>query len=55
MAIPLALQPHVQVLEVGLQVLPVLLLRDPIHPHRRMTPLAVIGLFQGRDINQMHQ
>ena len=32
MAVPLGLQPRVQVLEVGLQVLPVLLLGDPIHP-----------------------
>src|SRR5215831_1306751 len=34
MAVPLGLQPCVQVLEVRLQALSILLLRDPIHAHR---------------------
>jgi hypothetical protein len=54
-AILLRLQPRVQVLEVSLQVLPVLLLRDPIHVHRRRTALAMVGPFQGRHVNQMRQ
>ena len=55
MAIPLRLQPRVQVLEVRLQVLPVLLLRDPIHAHRRILRMPVIGALQGRHIDQMRQ
>ena len=55
MAIALRLHPRVQILEVSLQVLPVLLLRDPIHTHRRILAHAVIGSLQGRHIDQMRQ
>ena len=47
MAIPLRLQPRVQVLEVRLQALSVLLLGDPIHPYRRVCTLAAIGSLAG--------
>jgi hypothetical protein len=55
MAIPIRLHPRVQVLEVRLQRLPVLLLRDSIHAHRRILAHAVIGSFQGRHIEEMRQ
>ena len=55
MAILLRLQPRVQLLEVRLQVLPVLLLRDPIHAHRRICTLAAIGALESGHINQMRQ
>jgi hypothetical protein len=55
MAVLLALQPRVQILEVRLQVLPVLRLCDPIHAHRRRTALAMVGPFQGRHVNQMRK
>ena len=55
MAISLRHEPRVQVLEVCLQRLPVLLLRDSIHAHRRILAHAVIGSFQGRPIDQMRQ
>ena len=55
MAVPLRLQPPVQVLEVRLQALPVLLLGDPIHPHRRVPTLAAIGALKGRHIDEMRQ
>ena len=55
MAIPLRLQPRVQPLEVRLQLLPVVLLRDPIHAHRRVRTLPAIRAFQGRHIDQMRQ
>jgi len=37
----LFLQPGVEVLEVRLQVLPIRLLRDPIHPYRTHTWLDI--------------
>jgi len=43
MAITLCLHPLVQVPEVSLQVLPILLLRDPIHTYRGILPAAAIG------------
>lgn len=52
MAISLRHEPRVQILEVCLQRLPVLLLRDPIHAHRRILAHAVIGSFQGRHIGR---
>ena len=55
MAVPLRLQPRMQVLEVASRCLPVLLLRDPIHPHRRIGTLAAIGSLQGWHIDQMRQ
>ena len=55
MTIALRLQPLVQVLQVVQQALPVLLLRDPIHAHRRILPQPVIGACQGRHIDQMRQ
>ena len=55
MAIPLGLQPCVQILEIVLQVLPVCLLGDPIHPHRRIGTLATVSSFEGRYIDQLCQ
>jgi len=55
MAITLRLQPRVQVLEIGLQLLPVLLLGDPIHAHRRILAHALIGSLQSRHIDEMRQ
>ena len=55
MAISLRLHPRVEVLEVHLQRLPVLLLRDPIHAYRRILAHAVVGSFQGRHIDEMRQ
>ncbi len=43
MAVPLFLQPCVQLLEGCLQVLPVLFLGDPIHSYRRIGTLTAIG------------
>jgi hypothetical protein len=45
----------VQVLEISLQLLPVLLLRDSIHAYRRILSTAAIGPLQGRHIDQMRQ
>jgi Resolvase, N terminal domain len=42
MAVPLRLQPFVQVLEIRLQVLPVLVLGNPIHTHRCVCTLTVV-------------
>ena len=55
MAIALRLHPCVQVLEMSLPILPVLLLRDPIHTHRRILSHAVVGALQGRHIDEMCQ
>src|SRR5437867_7137220 len=55
MPITLRLQPLVQVLKPHLQILSVLLLRRPIHAHRRTFALAVVGASQGRHIDQMRQ
>jgi hypothetical protein len=55
MAISLRLHPCVQVLEVCLQILPVLLLRDPIHTDRRILSHAVVGALQSRHIDKMCQ
>src|SRR5262249_62026850 len=54
-AIALPLQPRMQVLQVDLQGLPILLLRDAIDPHRRIGTLAAIGSFQGWPIDQLCQ
>jgi len=40
---------------LALQLLPVLLLRDPVHPYRRILAHAVIGTLQSRYIHQMRQ
>jgi hypothetical protein len=45
----------VQVLEISLQLLPVLLLRDSIHAYRSILPTAAIGPLQGWHIDQMRQ
>ena len=55
MPIPLGLQPFVQILQVLLQLLPVLLLRDPIHPHRPILADASVGPQERRHIYQMRQ
>jgi hypothetical protein len=55
MAIPLRLQPGMQSLEVGLQVVPVVLLCDPIHTHRRIRTRSAISSCQSRHIHQMRQ
>jgi len=55
MAISLRLHAGVQVLEISLQILPVRLLRDPIHAHRRILAHAVIGPLQSRHIDPMRQ
>jgi len=39
----------------SLEILPVLLLRDPIHAHRRILAHAVVGPLQGRHIDPMRQ
>ena len=43
-------RPRVQVLEIRLQVLPVLFLGDPIDPNRCVCPLTVIGTCEGRTL-----
>jgi hypothetical protein len=48
-------QPLVQRPEVPLQVLPVLLLGDPVHPHRRLLAQTAVGPLQRRHIDQMGQ
>jgi hypothetical protein len=55
MAISLRLHPGVQVLEISLQLLSVLLLRDSIHADRSILSTAAIGPLQGRPIDQMRQ
>ena len=55
MPIPLLLQAYVQILEVSLQVPPVLFLRDAIHPYRRVRPRAALRSFQGWHIDQLCQ
>ena len=55
MAITLRLHPCVQVPEVRLQILPVLLLRHPIHAYRSILSTAAIGPLQGWHIDQMRQ
>ena len=55
MAISLRLHPCVQVLEIRLQILPVLFLRDSIRTHRRIVAHAVVGTLQSRHINSMRQ
>ncbi len=54
-AISLRHHPLVQVAEVVLQGLPVLLLRDPIHTHRRILAHASIGAHQGWHVDEMCQ
>ena len=55
MPVRLRPQPLVQVPDVTGQILPVLLLRDAIDPHRRILAQAVIGTFQRIWIQQMRQ
>ena len=55
MTIALRPQPLVQVLEVVYQVLPVVLLGDPIHAHRNVLALSIVRAVQGRLIEQMSQ
>jgi hypothetical protein len=49
------LQPLVQILHVGQQVLPVILLGDLIHAHRSILTLSVIRTQQGRHTDEMCQ
>jgi hypothetical protein len=49
------LQPLVQVLQTTPKVLPILLLRESIHTHRRVLAETMIGSFQGRHIDKMRQ
>ena len=55
MTISLRLHPDVQVLEIPLQLLPVLLLGNPIHTDRRSPSHAPVGSLQGGHIDQMRQ
>ena len=55
MTIPLRLHPFVQISEGTLQILPLRLLRDSIHPDRRILAAATIGAFSGWHLNQMSQ
>jgi hypothetical protein len=55
MAVLLRLQPCVQPLEMRFQLLPVWLLRDPIHASRRVSTLPAIRAFEGRHIDAMRQ
>ena len=55
MSIALRLQPLVQDPEVPPEVLPVLFLRDAIHPHRRVLAGTAIGAHQGRHIDEVCQ
>ena len=55
MAISRRLHPCVQILEVRLQVLPVLFLRDSIHADRRILSHAMVGPLQGWHIDSMCQ
>ena len=54
-SIPLRLQPGVQALEIALQVSPVRLLGDSIHPCGRTLANAVIGDLQRGHIHQMRK
>ena len=54
-SIPLRPEPLVQVLEIALQVLPVLVLGDAIHPNRSVLPDAPVGGLQRGHIQQMCQ
>jgi len=54
-SIPLRLQPPVQVPEILLQVLPVVVLRDSVYPHRRTPTDAPIGSLQRGHIDQMRK
>ena len=55
MPIPLGPQPGAQVLKIALQVLPILVLGDPIHPDCRILADTPVGGRQRRHINQMRQ
>jgi hypothetical protein len=44
-----------QILKVSLQVPPIRLLGDAIHPHRRLCTLTAIGSLEGWHIDQMCQ
>jgi len=55
MPIPLRPQPRLEVLKSCLQALAILLLRDPIHTHRRAFALAPVGSCQGRHVDKLRQ
>jgi hypothetical protein len=49
------LHPLVQILELLLQALPVLLVSDSIHPHRRVLADSTVGPLQRGHIQQIRQ
>ena len=49
------LQPPTEVLKICLQVSSIRFLGDPVHPHRRVCTLTVIGALQSRNVDQMRQ
>jgi hypothetical protein len=51
--IPLRHEPLVQIAEASLQILSVLLLRDPIHTDRSALTLTVEGAAKRRDVDQV--
>jgi hypothetical protein len=55
MSVPHGPQPLVQILKTCFQVLPVLLLRYPVHAYRCVTTLAPIGAFQSYLIDEVRQ
>ena len=55
MAIPLGLQPRMQLLKVRLQVDSILRLGDPIHPYRRVCTLPAIRSREGWHIKKVCQ
>jgi hypothetical protein len=52
-AIPHGPQPLVQVPKILFQLLPILLLRDAVHPYCCLTPLPPKGSFQSLSINEV--
>jgi len=54
-SISLRLQPLEQSLEVTLQLLPVLFLRDPIYSDGRILTETAVNVLQGWHIDQMRQ
>ena len=55
MPVRTGLHPFVQILEILLEFLPVLLLGDIIHAHRRVVSDAAVGLFEHLQVKQVRQ
>ena len=55
MAVPLFLQPRMQVLKIRLQVPSILRLGDAIHPDRRIGSLTAIGALQSGHVDEVRQ